>query len=130
MLDTRWSDAAPLTESNAVESDADGGRLFAWPMTSVSLDRLRQHFAPKMKDTPDANAVRGAVARHRQHGLAFRDAAAKIASVDTLQSFMKDFAKPQVVAGAKSSRKRSEHLSSPGGLRPRGDERHDHASKG
>ena len=26
-----------------------------------------------------------------QHGLAFRDAAAKIASVDTLESFMKDF---------------------------------------
>ena len=27
------------------------------------------------------------------HGLAFRDAAAKIASVDTLQAFMKDFGK-------------------------------------
>ena len=27
------------------------------------------------------------------HGLAFRDAAARIASVDTLQAFMKDFGK-------------------------------------
>ena len=27
------------------------------------------------------------------HGVAFRDAAAKIASVDTLQAFMKDFSK-------------------------------------
>jgi hypothetical protein len=27
------------------------------------------------------------------HGLAFRDAAAKIASVDTLKSFMRDFQK-------------------------------------
>ena len=32
------------------------------------------------------------------HGLAFRDAAAKIASVDTLQSFMKDFGKRHEVA--------------------------------
>ena len=35
-----------------------------------------------------------------QHGLAFRDAAAKIASVDTLESFMKDFASHKT--GAKS----------------------------
>ena len=32
------------------------------------------------------------------HGLAFRDAAAKIASVDTLEAFMKDFGKRHQVA--------------------------------
>ena len=45
----------------------------------------------KMKGTPDANLSRCCRRISTMHGLAFRDAAAKIASVDTLQAFMKDF---------------------------------------
>ena len=59
----------------------------------ASLDRLREHFAPKMKGTPDANVFAVLSQSIDMHGLAFRDAAAKIASVDTLESFMKDFSK-------------------------------------
>ncbi len=66
-----------------------------WPMTSASLDRLRQHFAPKMQNTPDGSAFAVLSQQIDMHGLAFRDAAAKIASVDTLQAFMKDFGKRQ-----------------------------------
>ena len=46
-----------------------------------------------MKGTPDANLFAVLSADIDQHSLAFRDAAAKIASVDTLESFMKDFNK-------------------------------------
>ena len=58
-----------------------------------TIARLRSHFAEKMKNTPDANLFSVLSADIDQHGLAFRDAAAKIASVDTLQAFLKDFSK-------------------------------------
>jgi hypothetical protein len=54
------------------------------------LDRLRDHFATKMKTTPDATAFKVVSDRIDAHGAAFRDAAAQIASIDTLKSFMKD----------------------------------------
>ena len=65
-----------------------------------SLIRLRTHFAPKMRGTPDANMFSVLSADIDKHGLAFRDAAAKIASVDTLLTFMKDFSTHK--SGAKS----------------------------
>ena len=53
-----------------------------------------------MKGTPDANLFAVLSADIDQHGLAFRDAAARIASVDTLEAFMKDFTRHK--ADAKS----------------------------
>ncbi len=53
-----------------------------------------------MKGTPDGNLFAVLSADIDQHGLAFRDAAARIASVDTLEAFMKDFSKRK--SGAKS----------------------------
>jgi tetratricopeptide (TPR) repeat protein len=58
-----------------------------------SLERLGASFTPKMKATPDANLFAVLIQPIDMHGLAFRDAAAKIASVDTLKSFMADFQK-------------------------------------
>ena len=72
--------------------DAHRRGLFAWPMTKPAWRGCASHFAPKMKGTPDANLFAVLSADIDQHGLAFREAAAKIASVDTLQAFMKDFA--------------------------------------
>ncbi len=99
MLDTRWSDATPLT-------DAERGGLmraavaYSLANDQASLARLRAHFAPKMRGTPDANLFAVLSSDIDQHGLAFRDAAARIASVDTLESFMKDFSSHKT--GAKS----------------------------
>ena len=59
----------------------------------ASLERLRQHFTPKMLNSADGSAFAVLSQQIDMHGLAFRDAAAKIASVDTLQAFMKDFNK-------------------------------------
>jgi len=91
-LNTRWSDPSPLTNE-------ERGQLLRTAVSyslandETSLARVRDHFAAKMKGTPDANLFNVLSADIDQHGLAFRDAAARIASVDTLQAFMKDFTK-------------------------------------
>jgi hypothetical protein len=58
-----------------------------------SLERLSAGFVARMKPTPDANLFAVLTQPIDMHGLAFRDAAAKIASVDTLKTFMADFQK-------------------------------------
>lgn len=64
------------------------------------LDRLAVHFGPKMKVSPDASAFTILTANIDAQGAAFRDMAGKIASVDTLETFMKDFRKRYDVASA------------------------------
>jgi hypothetical protein len=92
LLAARWSDPAPLT-------DIERGQLlratvaYSLANDEASLARVRDHFGAKMHATPDANLFTVLSEDIGQHGLAFRDAAAKIASVDTLVAFMKDFSK-------------------------------------
>ncbi|MEI9885745.1 MAG: hypothetical protein WDN08_04450 [Rhizomicrobium sp.] len=59
----------------------------------TSLERLRANFGPKMKASPDASAFAIVAQRIDAHGAPFRDQAAQIAAIDTLQTFMKDFKK-------------------------------------
>jgi len=99
MLDARWSDAAPLTDTDRAQVMRTAV-AYSLANDEASLARLRTHFAPKMKGTPDANLFAVLSSDIDQHGLAFRDAAARIASVDTLQAFMKDFTSRKT--GAKS----------------------------
>ncbi len=56
-----------------------------------SLDRLRDRFMAKMKASKDATAFSVVTQNIVAQGAAFRDLAGQIASVDTLQAFMKDF---------------------------------------
>jgi hypothetical protein len=56
----------------------------------ISLERLKGLFADKMKVGPDRSAFAVVTERIDAQGTEFRDAAAKIASIDTLESFMKD----------------------------------------
>ncbi|HEY2009915.1 MAG TPA: hypothetical protein VGH23_13060 [Rhizomicrobium sp.] len=90
ILDARWNDAAPLTETERAEL-MRAAVAYSLANDPASLARLRARYAPKMRGTRDANMFTVLSADIDQHGLAFRDAAAKIAAVDTLQSFMKDF---------------------------------------
>jgi len=99
MLATRWSDAAPLSDMDRA-TVLRTAVAYSLANDGASVARIREHFAPKMKSTPDANLFAVLSADIDEHGLAFRDAAAKIASVDTLQAFMKDFARRKT--GAKS----------------------------
>jgi hypothetical protein len=97
LLGARWSDPIPLSNSERGEVL----RLavsYSLASDESGLNRLRQHFAPKMQNTPDGSTFNVLSQEIDMHGLAFRDAAAKIASVDTLQAFMKDFGRHEVVA--------------------------------
>jgi hypothetical protein len=92
LLGARYSDAAPL---NPLEREQVMRAAVAYSLANdeISLDRLRDHFGPKMKSSPDANAFAVVAQRIDAHGVAFRDQAAQIASIDTLQAFMRDFKK-------------------------------------
>ena len=92
LLQGRWTDPVPLSIS-------ERGLLlrtavaYSLANDEAALGRLRANFGVKMKGTPDGNLFAVLSADIDQHGLAFRDAAARIASVDTLEAFMKDFGK-------------------------------------
>jgi len=88
-LGARWNDAAPLNENDRGEV-MRAAIAYSLANDETSLDRLRAHFSPKMKTAPDDAAFEVVSQRIDAHGVAFRDAAAQVASIDTLQSFMKD----------------------------------------
>ena len=92
LVEPRWSDAAPLSlEDRAYVLRA--AVAYSLANDETGLERVRTHFTPKMKTTPDGNLFAVLSASIDTHGLAFREAAARIAAVDTLQAFMKDFGK-------------------------------------
>ena len=87
-----WSDPAPLSDGERQEA-MRAGVAYSLANDEAGLDRLRQRFAAKMKASPDANAFDTVTQRIDMHGLAFRDAAANVASVDTLHTFMQNLQK-------------------------------------
>ena len=89
MLGTRYGDTTPLSEADR-QAVMRAAVAYSLADDEAGLARLREHFAPKMAATPDANAFAVVSARIDAHGVAFRDAAAQVASIDTLKSFMKD----------------------------------------
>jgi hypothetical protein len=56
-----------------------------------ALDRLRLRFGPSLQAGPQARAFAIVTQKPDPQGIAFRDVAAKVASIDTLQAFMDDF---------------------------------------
>ena len=58
-----------------------------------SLNRLRTRFGAKLQGSTDASAFSVITENTDPQGPAFRDVAARLASVDTLQAFMADFRK-------------------------------------
>jgi hypothetical protein len=92
LVEPRWADAAPLSITDRAHV-LRAAVAYSLASDQAGLERIRTHFTPKMKNTPDGNLFAVLSASIDAHGLAFREAAAKIAAVDTLQSFMKDFSK-------------------------------------
>ncbi|MGC9953789.1 MAG: hypothetical protein ABSD21_05895 [Rhizomicrobium sp.] len=88
-LGSSWSDPAPLSDEQRQEVMRTAV-AYSLANDEVSLDRLREHFAAKMKVSRDANAFDVLTQRIDMHGVNFRDAAAKVASIDMLQTFMKE----------------------------------------
>ena len=92
LLGQRWEDPKPLTAKERHEV-MRAAIAYSLANDETSLDRLRAHFAAKMKKSPDASAFAVVTQRIDTQGVAFRDVAGRIASLDTLESFMKDFKK-------------------------------------
>jgi hypothetical protein len=90
LVEPRWADVAPLSLEDRAHV-LRAAVAYSLANDEAGLERIRTHFMPKMKGTPDANLFAVLSASIDTHGLAFREAAARIASVDTLQAFMKDF---------------------------------------
>ncbi|MDE2495837.1 MAG: hypothetical protein KGL97_18205 [Alphaproteobacteria bacterium] len=91
-LGNSWGEPAPLSAEDRQEA-MRAAVAYSLANDETSLDRIRDHFAAKMKGTPDGNAFAVVTQRIDMHGMAFRDAAAKVASINTLTSFMKDLQK-------------------------------------
>ena len=83
---------APLGEAERMQA-LRAAVAYSLANDEKSLERLAASFGPKLKGTPDANLFASLTQPIDMHGLAFRDAAAKIASVDTLKTFMQDLQK-------------------------------------
>lgn len=92
LLGDRWQSDAALTEQerNNVMRAAISYSLAG---DDVSLVRFKLHYAPKMNASADASAFAVVTEKIDRQGVAFRDLARKVASVDTLERFMTDFRK-------------------------------------
>jgi hypothetical protein len=92
LLGADWDGAAPLSDADRQEV-MRAAIAYSLANDEASLDRLRTHFAAKMKASSDASAFVVVTQNIDAQGAAFRDLAGKIASIDTLENFMKDFRK-------------------------------------
>jgi tetratricopeptide (TPR) repeat protein len=92
ILGSGWSDATPLS-NDAHRNVMRAAIAYSLANDQASLDRLRTHFAAKMKAGQDANAFMVVTQNIDAQGVAFRDMAGQIASIDTLEAFMQDFKK-------------------------------------
>jgi hypothetical protein len=88
----RWNASGPL-------SDDERGQImraavaYSLGGNEAALGRLREHYAAKMKASPDAKAFAVVTEPIDRRGGEFRDLVKQIAAVDTLQAFMADFKK-------------------------------------
>jgi hypothetical protein len=100
LVGERWSDTIALTSDERREI-MRAAIAYSLANDQRDLERLRGHFGAKMKASPDASAFAVVTQDIDSQGTAFRDQAAQIASVDTLETFMQDFRKHH--DGAKTS---------------------------
>jgi len=64
----------------------------------IALNRLRDRFGAKLQGSSDASAFAVISQKPDTQGAAFKDVAARIASIDTLQAFMSDFRRQAAVS--------------------------------
>jgi hypothetical protein len=88
-LGDSWTGARPLSDEERQQA-LRAAVAYSLANDEAGLDRLRDHFSQKMAQSPDANAFKVLSGRIDSHGVAFRNAAAQVASVDALRGLMKD----------------------------------------
>jgi hypothetical protein len=92
LLGNRWHDPAALIDDERLLA-MRAAIAYSMAGDETGLDRVRARFTVKMNQSTDAKAFAVITQRIDMQGMAFRDAAAKVASVDTLQSFMNSLKK-------------------------------------
>ncbi len=85
----RWKDFVPLTDLERADvlRAAVG---YAIADDTLGLGRFREKYAPKMADGPDRRAFEVATSPLAASGPEFRDVVRQIASVDTLDGFLRE----------------------------------------
>jgi len=85
----RWKDFVPLTDLERADvlRAAVG---YAIADDTLGLGRFREKYAPKMADGPDRRAFEVATSPLAASGPEFRDVVRQIASVDTLEGFLRE----------------------------------------
>ncbi len=96
LLGQRWTQAEAL--SGKERRDVMRAAIaYSLANDEAGLELLRQNYAPKLKDTPDASSFAVVTQPIDRQGMAFRETAAKLASITTLEAFMKDFKADQTL---------------------------------
>src|SRR5262249_34838656 len=92
ILGERWNGDTALT---AEDRDMVMRAAVAYSLANdqTALDGLRNHYNAKMTESPDGKSFAVVTEKIDSQGVAFRDLAGKIATVDALQAFMVDFKK-------------------------------------
>ncbi|MGI9387787.1 MAG: tetratricopeptide repeat protein, partial [Methyloligellaceae bacterium] len=90
MLGTRWQEAKELGDGERFDV-LRAAISYSLGTDQFALDRLRKKFYPLMVKSPDAEAFILVTKPVKVKGRAFRTLAKQIASVDTLEAFMKKF---------------------------------------
>jgi hypothetical protein len=92
LLGDSWDGKTPLSDGDRQEV-MRAAIAYSLANDEPSLDRLRDRFMAKMKASKDASAFTVVTQNISAQGAAFRDQAGQVASIDTLEAFMKDFKK-------------------------------------
>lgn len=90
MLGSRWSDADELTKRERIDV-LRAAIAYSLAEDQPSLNRLRKKYYPKLVKTPDAGSFLVVTKPIKEKDVTFRDLAKEIASIDTLDSFIKEF---------------------------------------
>ncbi|WOF74495.1 hypothetical protein QMT40_002147 [Parvibaculaceae bacterium PLY_AMNH_Bact1] len=102
-LGERWRDPLPLTEDERFQV-LRAAISFSLDDNAIGLERMRAKFGDFMSASPDAAAFAVVTDPIQTNGVAFRDLARSVASIDTLDSFVQSmegsFSEPLDGAGA------------------------------
>ncbi len=109
MLGGRWKESEPLSDSERFDvlRAAIG---YSLANDQFALDRLRKKYYPKLLKTRDADSFLLVTKPIKTKGVAFRNLAKEIASIDTLDAFMKEFRESydRISAKPKTSAKKAD----------------------
>jgi hypothetical protein len=85
----RWQEWEPLTDIERIDI-LRGAIGFALAEDSIGLGRFREKYAAKMSEGPDGNAFQIVSSPAAASGPQFRDVAKAVATIDTLDGFLRD----------------------------------------